>query len=97
MAPTIAVSEMLKRAGLTLQDFDLYEIHEAFAAQVLCTLKAWEDPDYCRDVLGRDAPMGSIDRTKLNPEGLEPGLRASVRGDGRTHPRADRQGTGDAR
>src|SRR6218665_3065936 len=59
MAPTIAVSEMLKRAGLTLQDFDLYEIHEAFAAQVLCTLKAWEDPDYCRDVLGRDAPMGS--------------------------------------
>jgi len=63
------VSEMLKRAGLTLQDFDLYEIHEAFAAQVLCTLKAWEDPDYCRDVLGRDAPMGSIDRTKLNPKG----------------------------
>jgi acetyl-CoA C-acetyltransferase len=69
MAPTIAVSEMLKRAGLTLQDFDLYEIHEAFAAQVLCTLKAWEDADYCRDVLGWDAPMGSIDRTKLNPKG----------------------------
>jgi len=69
MAPTIAVSEMLKRAGLTLQDFDLYEIHEAFAAQVLCTLKAWEDADYCRDVLGRDAPMGSIDRSKLNPKG----------------------------
>lgn len=69
MAPTIAVSEMLKRAGLTLQDFDLYEIHEAFAAQVLSTLKAWEDPDYCRDVLGRDAPMGSIDRSKLNPKG----------------------------
>jgi acetyl-CoA C-acetyltransferase len=69
MAPTIAVSEMLKRAGLTLQDFDLYEIHEAFAAQVLCTLKAWEDPEYCRDVLGRDAPMGSIDRSKLNPKG----------------------------
>ena len=69
MAPTIAVSEMLQRAGLTLQDFDLYEIHEAFAAQVLCTLKAWEDADYCRDVLGRDAPMGSIDRAKLNPKG----------------------------
>jgi acetyl-CoA C-acetyltransferase len=69
MAPTIAVSEMLKRAGLTLQDFDLYEIHEAFAAQVLCTLKAWEDADYCRDVLGRDEPMGAIDRSKLNPKG----------------------------
>jgi acetyl-CoA C-acetyltransferase len=69
MAPTIAVSEMLKRAGLTLQDFDLYEIHEAFAAQVLSTLRAWEDPDYCKNVLGRDAPMGSIDRTKLNPKG----------------------------
>lgn len=69
MAPTIAVSEMLKRAGLTLQDFDLYEIHEAFAAQVLCTLKAWEDPDYCRTVLGRDAPLGAIDRTRLNRKG----------------------------
>ncbi len=69
MAPTIAVSRMLQRAGLTLQDFDLYEIHEAFAAQVLCTLKAWEDPDYCRTVLGRDTPMGSIDRTRLNPKG----------------------------
>jgi acetyl-CoA C-acetyltransferase len=69
MAPTIAVSQMLQRAGLTLQDFDLYEIHEAFAAQVLCTLKAWEDPDYCRNVLGRDAPLGAIDRSKLNPKG----------------------------
>jgi len=69
MAPTIAVSQMLKRAGLTLQDFDLYEIHEAFAAQVLCTLKAWEDPNYCKTVLGRDAPLGSIDRSKLNPKG----------------------------
>ncbi|MBN9306030.1 MAG: acetyl-CoA acetyltransferase [Devosia sp. 67-54] len=69
MAPTIAVSRMLERAGLTLQDFDLYEIHEAFAAQVLCTLKAWEDPDYCRTVLGRDAPLGSIDRSRLNPKG----------------------------
>jgi acetyl-CoA C-acetyltransferase len=69
MAPTIAVSQMLKRAGLMLQDFDVYEIHEAFAAQVLCTLKAWEDPDYCKTVLGRDAPLGSIDRSKLNPKG----------------------------
>jgi acetyl-CoA C-acetyltransferase len=69
MAPTIAVSEMLKRTNLTLQDFDLYEIHEAFAAQVLCTLKAWEDPDYCRETLGRETPLGAIDRTKLNPKG----------------------------
>ncbi|MEF2155114.1 acetyl-CoA C-acetyltransferase [Luteimonas sp. FXH3W] len=69
MAPTIAVPEMLKRNGLTLQDFDFYEIHEAFAAQVLCTLKAWEDPDYCRDRLGLDAPLGSIDRDKINPNG----------------------------
>ncbi len=69
MAPTLAVSKMLDRAGLTLQDFDLYEIHEAFAAQVLSTLKAWEDPDYCKRVLGRDAPLGSIDRAKLNVMG----------------------------
>jgi acetyl-CoA C-acetyltransferase len=69
MAPTIAVSRMLDRAGLKLQDFDLYEIHEAFAAQVLCTLKAWEDPDYCRTSLGKDAPLGAIDRNKLNPKG----------------------------
>jgi acetyl-CoA C-acetyltransferase len=69
MAPTIAVSEMLRRTNLTLQDFDLYEIHEAFAAQVLCTLKAWEDPDYCRTTLGRETPMGSIDRSKINRKG----------------------------
>lgn len=69
MAPTIAVSKMLQRANLTLQDFDFYEIHEAFAAQVLATLKAWEDPEYCRDKLGRDQPMGSIDRAKLNVKG----------------------------
>src|SRR5665648_138403 len=61
MAPTIAVSKMLERAGLKLQDFDYYEIHEAFAAQVLATLKAWEDPIYCKEVLGRSEPMGSID------------------------------------
>ncbi len=69
MAPTIAVSKMLERAGLALQDFDLYEIHEAFAAQVLCTLKAWEDAKYCKEMLGRDAPLGAIDRTKLNVKG----------------------------
>ena len=69
MAPTYAVPAMLDRAGITLQDFDLYEIHEAFAAQVLCTLKAWESPEYCRAVLKRSAPLGAIDRAKLNPKG----------------------------
>lgn len=69
MAPTIAVSKMLERAGLRLQDFDFYEIHEAFAAQVLATLKAWEDPAYCREILGRGEPMGSIDRAKVNVRG----------------------------
>ncbi len=69
MAPTIAVSKMLDQAGLKLQDFDYYEIHEAFAAQVLATLKAWEDPAYCKKFLGKDAPLGSIDRAKLNVKG----------------------------
>ena len=69
MAPTVAVSKMLDRAGLKLQDFDLYEIHEAFAAQVLSTLKAWEDPVYCKERLGRPEPLGSIDRSKLNVRG----------------------------
>jgi acetyl-CoA C-acetyltransferase len=69
MAPAMAVSKMLGRAGLTLQDFDFYEIHEAFAAQVLCTLKAWEDPVYCKTMLGRDKPLGSIDRAKINVKG----------------------------
>jgi len=69
MAPTIAVAKMLKRAGVKLQDFDFYEIHEAFAAQVLCTLKAWEDPVYCKDILGLDQPLGSIDRAKMNVMG----------------------------
>ncbi len=69
MAPTIAVSKMLDQAGLTLQDFDFYEIHEAFAAQVLCTLKAWEDPQYCKTMLGKDRPLGSIDRAKMNVKG----------------------------
>lgn len=69
MAPTVAVSNILKRNNLTLQDFDFYEIHEAFAGQVLCTLKAWEDPAYCKKVLGRDKPLGSIDRSKMNVKG----------------------------
>ena len=69
MAPAYAVPRMLARAGMKLQDFDFYEIHEAFAAQVLCTLKAWEDKKYCRDKLGLDAPLGSIDRGKLNVKG----------------------------
>jgi acetyl-CoA C-acetyltransferase len=69
MAPTVAVSKMLDRAGLTLRDFDFYEIHEAFAAQVLCTLKAWEDPAYCKKHMGKDTPLGSIDRSKLNVKG----------------------------
>ena len=69
MAPTIAVSKMIDRAGLKLQDFDYYEIHEAFAAQVLCTLKAWEDPVYCKDKLGKETVLGSIDRSKLNVMG----------------------------
>jgi acetyl-CoA C-acetyltransferase len=69
MAPTVAVSKLLDQSGLTLQDFDFYEIHEAFAAQVLATLKAWEDPKYCKDVLGKDKPLGSIDRSKLNVKG----------------------------
>src|SRR5580765_1653140 len=69
MAPTIAVPRMLAQAGLTLQDFDFYEIHEAFAAQVLCTLRAWEDADYCKNRLGRDKPLGKIDPAKLNVNG----------------------------
>jgi acetyl-CoA C-acetyltransferase len=69
MAPTVAVSEMLKRNNLALQDFDIYEIHEAFAAQVLCTLRAWESEDYCRTRLGLDAPLGRIDPARINPLG----------------------------
>ncbi len=69
MAPVYAVPRLLARNGLTLQDFDFYEIHEAFAAQVLCTLKAWEDADYCRTRLGLEGPLGSIDRAKLNVKG----------------------------
>ena len=69
MAPAYAVPRMLADAGLTLQDFDFYEIHEAFAAQVLCTLKAWESEKFCRERLGLDQPLGPIDRAKLNVKG----------------------------
>ncbi|HEY6731558.1 MAG TPA: acetyl-CoA C-acetyltransferase [Solirubrobacterales bacterium] len=69
MAPAYAMPQMLDRAGLKLQDFDYYEIHEAFAAQVLCTLKAWEDKGFCSEKLGRDKPLGAIDRKKLNVNG----------------------------
>jgi acetyl-CoA C-acetyltransferase len=69
MAPTVAVSELLKEQGRALQDFDFYEIHEAFAAQVLCTLRAWESESYCRDRLGRERALGAIDPAKLNVNG----------------------------
>jgi len=69
MAPAYAMARMLERAGLRLQDFDLYEIHEAFASQVLTTLRAWEDPIFCKERLGLDAPLGAIDRDRLNVAG----------------------------
>jgi acetyl-CoA C-acetyltransferase len=69
MAPAYAVPRLLARNGLTLQDFDFYEIHEAFASQVLATLAAWESPSFCKERLGLDAPLGSIDRAKLNVHG----------------------------
>ncbi len=69
MAPAYAVPRLLDRARITLNDFDYYEIHEAFAAQVLCTLKAWESEEFCRTRLGRDRPLGPIDRTRLNVKG----------------------------
>ena len=69
MAPCWAVAKLLQRNGLALQDFDFYEIHEAFAAQVLCTLKAWEAATFCREKLGLDAPLGAIDRAKLTVAG----------------------------
>jgi acetyl-CoA C-acetyltransferase len=69
MAPAYAVAQLLQRNNLTLQDFDYYEIHEAFAAQVLSTLKAWADPVFCKERLGLDKPLGEIDRSKLNVNG----------------------------
>ncbi len=69
MAPAYAMPRMLARSGHDLEDFDFYEIHEAFASQVLATLKAWEDPIFCKERLGLDAPLGSVDRTRLNVNG----------------------------
>ena len=69
MAPAYAMPRMLERAGYSFDEFDFYEIHEAFASQVLSTLKAWEDPVFCKERLGLDAPLGSIDRAKLNVNG----------------------------
>jgi acetyl-CoA C-acetyltransferase len=69
MAPAYAVSDMLKDAKLRLQDFDFYEIHEAFAAQTIATLKAWQSEKFCREKLGRNQPLGPIDLTKLNVKG----------------------------
>jgi acetyl-CoA C-acetyltransferase len=69
MAPAYAVSDMLKQANLSLQDFDFYEIHEAFAAQTLATLKAWESDEFCRERLGRSGAMGSVDRERMNIKG----------------------------
>lgn len=69
MAPAYAVPKMLARANLKLQDFAYYEIHEAFAAQTLCTLKAWESPEFCKNKLGLNSPLGSIDRSKMNTKG----------------------------
>jgi acetyl-CoA C-acetyltransferase len=69
LAPAYAVSDMLKQANLSLQDFDFYEIHEAFAAQTVATLKAWQSEEFCRDKLGRNAPMGPIDLARLNTKG----------------------------
>ncbi|HSB96920.1 MAG TPA: acetyl-CoA C-acetyltransferase [Spongiibacteraceae bacterium] len=74
MAPTYAVPRLLARNSLTLQDFDFYEIHEAFAGQVLCTLTAWESAEYCRDKLGLTGPLGAIDRSKLNVNGSSLGF-----------------------
>jgi acetyl-CoA C-acetyltransferase len=69
MAPAYAVPRMLEREGLSLQDFDYYEIHEAFASQVLATLKAWEDPVFCKERLGFAEPLGAVDRSRLNVKG----------------------------
>lgn len=69
MAPTIAVGELLRRNNIKLQDFDFYEIHEAFAGQVICTLKAWESNEYCQKYLGLSGALGSIDKTKMNVKG----------------------------
>ena len=91
MAPAYAVPRMLKDAGLGLQDFDFYEIHEAFAAQVLCTLKAWESAEFCRDKLGLSEPLGSYRSLTPQRGGRQCGDRSSIRGDRRAHRRDARE------
>ena len=86
MAPAYALPRLLERQGMTLQDFDLVEIHEAFASTVLATLAAWEDAEFCRERLGLSAPMGALDRSRLNVAG-----RPSPPGTLRGHGRADRR------
>ncbi len=81
MAPAYAVPRMLHDAKLKLQDFDFYEIHEAFAGQVLCTLKAWTDPAYCRDKLQLPSPLGDDRPVEIQREGRQPCHRPSVCGD----------------
>ena len=102
MAPVYAMPVMLARNGLTLQDFDFYEIHEAFASTVLSTMKAWEDAAFCKGKLGLDAPLGSIDRVEAERQRLVAGGRAPVRRDRRPDRRpagqdAARGGPGQAR
>ena len=94
MAPTYAVPRLLARNGLSLQDFDFYEIHEAFASVVLATLAAWESEEYCKERLGLDKALGSIDRSKLNVNGSSLAAGHPVRGDRRAHRRAAGQATG---
>src|SRR4051794_31426566 len=90
MAPAYAVPRLLARHGLTLQDFDFYEVHEAFASQVLATLKAWDDPVFCKERLGLDSVLGEIDRSKLNVHGssLAAGHPFAATGGGGPHPAA---------
>ncbi len=92
MAPAYAVPRLLARNGLSLQDFDFYEIHEAFAATVLSTLAAWEDEEFCRERLGLDAPLGRHRPLPPQRQRLLPGGRSPVRG----HRRADRRHAGQA-
>ena len=87
MAPAYAMSAMLDDVQLALQDFDYYEIHEAFAAQMLCTLKAWESPEFCRDRLGRTAALGSIPPDKINVKGGSVALGHPFAATGGAHPR----------
>ena len=91
MAPAYAMPRMLEREGLTLQDFDFYEIHEAFASQVLATLKVWEDPIFCKERLGLDAPLGRDRPREAQRQRLVARGRAPVRRDRRPDHRQPRQ------